>query len=392
MPPGQNSRAQTSSLWPFYDSTEDSALDRQLPLVEQQASSQGFTHYRHPTEPTVHSTTTREKLNLITVPPDVAERFYVARGTDNRFNDLTANMPAQSVQRPFREASVAGANLIQNIGSRLNPALSPASSPAATERCMYPYDPVRMSAEEAETKFEPVSSDNEENALTDKIPSSRPGNIGIPTTPTSSPAITPSPAATPDSSTITGSPSASSATNFLSEQRQLLRKLVSICTTAARIYWIHTRPSPRVFLRYSLRPGRVTPYDRSLGSLRSSYRALSYRTLREIQSEDSRLTLRDLLSRICDQMWERAMLLDSRQEEGLVIQRMADLYSWAHCLGRANRKVEGERETLGEQDVITVFVAARDLTAWLLFEEGKREVQALWGRYGLGGGLESFEW
>jgi hypothetical protein len=188
------------------------------------------------------------------------------------------------------------------------------------------------------------------------------------------------------------SESEGSTSDLLNEQRRLFRALEKICVTATRIYWIYTRPSPQVYLRYSHRPGRSTPYDRYLGSSRSSRRVLSRRILREIDSEDSRLTLRDLLSRICNQMWERAMQMDSQQEEELAVNRMMNLYSWAHCLSRATTKVEVEREALGEGDIVPVFLAARDMAGFLLFEEGKEEVEELWGTYGFGGRMEDFEW
>ena len=107
--------------------------------------------------------------------------------------------------------------------------------------------------------------------------------------------------------------------------------------------------------------------------------------MRHIYTEDARLDLKTLLSRICNQMWERAMSSDSRQEEELAVNRMMDLYGWAHCVGRAKVKADVEGELISDGDMVTLFLAARDLAGWLLFEQGKGEVQRLWESYGMAG-------
>lgn len=65
---------------------------------------------------------------------------------------------------------------------------------------------------------------------------------------------------------------------------------------------------------------------------------------------------------------------------------MGNLYAWGERVLVAARGGDGGPWVADEEDVYRVVMAGRDLCSWCLCEEGKREIDGLWGGlWGVGG-------
>lgn len=180
---------------------------------------------------------------------------------------------------------------------------------------------------------------------------------------------------------ITSSPTTS--IGIADQQRDLFEALIRICTTAARTYWgsqFHSRLTAVVYRPRTERGRyRVAPYDRCASR---PYHVLLGAHRRRAHAAEAPRRLMDFLVRIADGLWERAIASGSHAEELQAVHRMGNLYSWGD---RVLGAVQGT-DVLSDEAVYTVVMAARDLVSWLLCEEGKREIDALWeGRWGFGG-------
>lgn len=167
------------------------------------------------------------------------------------------------------------------------------------------------------------------------------------------------------------------------QQRDLFEAMIRICTDAARTYWRSQFPPQSTATVYPPRTQhgryRVAPYDRPANQ---PYHVLLGAHRRRAQAAEGPRGLMDFLVRIADGLWERAIASRSHAEELQAVHRMGNLYSWGdRVLGAAR-----ETDVLSDEAVYAVVMAARDLVSWLLCEEGKREIDALWvGRWGIGG-------
>jgi len=179
---------------------------------------------------------------------------------------------------------------------------------------------------------------------------------------------------------ITSSPTSS---GIADQQRDLFEALIRICTTAARTYWRSQFRSRSTAVVYRPRTEhgryRVAPYDRPASQ---PYHVLLGAHRRRAHVAEAPRGLMDFLVRIADGLWERAIASGSHAEELQAVHRMGNLYSWGD---RVLSAVQGT-DVLSDEAVYTVVMAARDLVSWLLCEEGKREIDALWeGRWSFGG-------
>ncbi len=334
--------------------------------------------------------------NMRTVPWQIPYRT-----TDNTLpaSDLTVDLWCQSTER--RPEGPVKTGRRPGRSSFFSPPISPTSQPVVgpsrpqNQREFSPKPTIRAAAapvrEEpgpqhdgsatyklpAETYFRRYMSVSDVETLMQPPPSrlSLADVASLAFNPTSSPMAVSVPSVM---SSVTSS-------GIADRQRGLFERLVRICTTAARTYWrsqFRSHLTAAVVDRRRTEHGRyrVTPYSRPANR---PYHVLQRAHQRRAHAaEEAPRGLMDILVRIADGLWERAIASGSHAEELQAVHRMGNLYSWGDRVLGATRVTD----FLSDENVYTVVMAARDLVSWLLCEEGKREIDELWeGRWGFGG-------
>ncbi|KAI9797018.1 MAG: hypothetical protein M1833_005851 [Piccolia ochrophora] len=208
---------------------------------------------------------------------------------------------------------------------------------------------------------------------------------------TSPPAPRPSISDETDRSTIipdlsSPEPSISTTTSLsgnsplLERQQDLFSLLAAICTSAAGTYWAS--------VKCSTTPSGAPPVDDSTTStLESSVRKRYYQYRLRTSIVASHATLFDHLHALSSQMWAARPRPPSPQSAAATaaqtraVHRMGNLYSWGGKVIQAVEMVESGVSIVEDGVVWGVVMAARDLCAWCLSEEGKKAVEDAWARY-----------